>query len=512
MNPLPSTFAFWLCLLGPTCLLGVNGFLNSNVPMRNHSPLHAATTLSKGESWKFPSFSNDEWMPNPFSAPKHVRIDWANPFSILSYPKPKVTNKQPTFASYLDRIGDEWQQFIENMNILSTHDVSATLDSPRNAVVSASKREHPTPMASEGDWSAFISRESGHVYYFHRLTGESRWEPPTATFPTVSLTQIAPSAIPIGVSARNLLSNFERRPQRVATRGDWSQYLSQDDRVFYYHRVTGKSQWDPPRVFRPPPTRVRSSVKQTTTTNPSVLQNKPGPLPLATQGDWSAYWDASYHRAYYFHRVTGESVWEPPADFPEVRQTNIPKAVMRKTNNQDSTTTAASPWDLDQVTRAMWTSFQELVAQWESLVLDPTVSTTQKPFPWQVPSTSPTFTFSDLFSSFDTLLPTSQKTQVSRKSIVPRKTSRPPFPLVDFFGSDLSIFPPAQTSRAPKSQPGTSFPQFSFANFFATDISTMDLRNPSLFPFGGSAATGRKATERKRGARVTRPFFVHISR
>lgn len=44
------------------------------------------------------------------------------------------------------------------------------------------------PLATEGDWTAFLDEEgTGLVYYFNSKTGESLWEPPTDTFPTVVL-------------------------------------------------------------------------------------------------------------------------------------------------------------------------------------------------------------------------------------------------------------------------------------------------------------------------------------
>lgn len=44
------------------------------------------------------------------------------------------------------------------------------------------------PLASEGDWTAYLDEEStGCVYYFNSKTGQSLWEKPTASFPVVSL-------------------------------------------------------------------------------------------------------------------------------------------------------------------------------------------------------------------------------------------------------------------------------------------------------------------------------------
>mmetsp|Transcript_13458 Transcript_13458/g.29224 ORF Transcript_13458/g.29224 Transcript_13458/m.29224 type:complete len:629 (-) Transcript_13458:283-2169(-) len=44
----------------------------------------------------------------------------------------------------------------------------------------------PEPLATEGDWSAYLDDETtGYVYYFNSVSGESLWERPTETFPIV---------------------------------------------------------------------------------------------------------------------------------------------------------------------------------------------------------------------------------------------------------------------------------------------------------------------------------------
>lgn len=46
----------------------------------------------------------------------------------------------------------------------------------------------PEPLAREGSWQAYLDEETtGLVYYFDTATGESRWEPPTESFPEVRL-------------------------------------------------------------------------------------------------------------------------------------------------------------------------------------------------------------------------------------------------------------------------------------------------------------------------------------
>ncbi|KAL3896481.1 MAG: hypothetical protein SGARI_007157, partial [Bacillariaceae sp.] len=46
----------------------------------------------------------------------------------------------------------------------------------------------PEPLAEEGNWQAFLDEDTtGLIYYFDTKSGESLWEPPTATFPEVRL-------------------------------------------------------------------------------------------------------------------------------------------------------------------------------------------------------------------------------------------------------------------------------------------------------------------------------------
>ena len=46
------------------------------------------------------------------------------------------------------------------------------------------------PLATEGDWSAYLDDETtGLVYFFNGKTGESVWEPPTDTFPSIKMTR-----------------------------------------------------------------------------------------------------------------------------------------------------------------------------------------------------------------------------------------------------------------------------------------------------------------------------------
>ena len=60
--------------------------------------------------------------------------------------------------------------------------------SGRASKTTTSLYDAPEPLAQEDTWQAFLDEETtGLIYYFDITTGESRWEPPTTTFPEVRL-------------------------------------------------------------------------------------------------------------------------------------------------------------------------------------------------------------------------------------------------------------------------------------------------------------------------------------
>jgi hypothetical protein len=64
---------------------------------------------------------------------------------------------------------------------------SSTTTTRTSSSSSALYMANPEPIATEGDWSAYLDSENtGYIYYFNGVTGESTWEPPTDTFPAVN--------------------------------------------------------------------------------------------------------------------------------------------------------------------------------------------------------------------------------------------------------------------------------------------------------------------------------------
>lgn len=56
---------------------------------------------------------------------------------------------------------------------------------------SSSSNNNVAPLATEGDWSAYPDNNTGEIYYFNHDTGESRWDPPSLTFPIVTPAVVA---------------------------------------------------------------------------------------------------------------------------------------------------------------------------------------------------------------------------------------------------------------------------------------------------------------------------------
>jgi len=68
---------------------------------------------------------------------------------------------------------------------------TTTTTTPTTPTVSSSSSSRlwmMEPLAQEGEWAAYLDEQStGLVYYFNAATGESKWEPPTSSFPSVYL-------------------------------------------------------------------------------------------------------------------------------------------------------------------------------------------------------------------------------------------------------------------------------------------------------------------------------------
>jgi protein phosphatase PTC7 len=70
------------------------------------------------------------------------------------------------------------------------------------------------PLGSEGEWTAYLDEDTtGLVYYFNGKTGESLWEPPTKSFPKVTL------EAPMKRQADAKLAEYEKSRQPAQKKG-----------------------------------------------------------------------------------------------------------------------------------------------------------------------------------------------------------------------------------------------------------------------------------------------------
>lgn len=193
-------------------------------------------------------------------------------------------------------------------------------------------------LETKGEWSAYFDAENtGLIYYFNSITGESQWNPPSSTFPKVPFTkemrQISQQRQDEYIQAlklkqmekeRSTIASRQVAQAPLATVGSWQAFWDKEDTgyVYYHNTATGMSQWTPPKLF--PKFQKREGMK---VAKPAVQAEK-----LARDGDWSAYFDIESALIYYFNNFTGKSRWEKPSTtFPSVQLTeSMQEAVCAK--------------------------------------------------------------------------------------------------------------------------------------------------------------------------------------
>lgn len=88
-------------------------------------------------------------------------------------------------------------------------------------------------------WSKQVSAKTGQVFYYHKESGVSQWTPPAAGAATPSSAG-TPKAT-VAAADAPLPAGWTRETS------------AKTGRVYYHHRESGKSQWDPPTAATPAP-------------------------------------------------------------------------------------------------------------------------------------------------------------------------------------------------------------------------------------------------------------------
>lgn len=87
------------------------------------------------------------------------------------------------------------------------------------------------PGGSVSDWETHTDTDSGHLFYYNPVTGETTWDCPFG--------QAADGVSPAASPTSSLTHSLERP--------EWEQHVDEGSgQTFFYNSVTGETSWDPP--------------------------------------------------------------------------------------------------------------------------------------------------------------------------------------------------------------------------------------------------------------------------
>lgn len=87
--------------------------------------------------------------------------------------------------------------------------------------------------SSVSDWETHTDTDSGHLFYYNPVTGETTWDCPFG--------QAEDGVSPVASPA----SSLPHSPEFP----EWEQYMDEaSGQAFFYNSVTGETSWDPPHT------------------------------------------------------------------------------------------------------------------------------------------------------------------------------------------------------------------------------------------------------------------------
>ncbi|XP_068775072.1 rho GTPase-activating protein 27 isoform X3 [Struthio camelus] len=99
------------------------------------------------------------------------------------------------------------------------------------AAASSASQGQEEPHSSLADWETHTDTDSGHLFYYNPVTGETTWDCPFEQ----AEDGVSPAASPA--------SSLAHSPELA----EWGQYMDEaSGQAFFYNSVTGETSWDPP--------------------------------------------------------------------------------------------------------------------------------------------------------------------------------------------------------------------------------------------------------------------------
>eukprot|EP01041_Mallomonas_annulata_P005388 gene5388-10775_t len=161
-----------------------------------------------------------------------------------------------------------------------------------------------------GSWIAYNDQTSGSTYYYNHHTCSGQWEVPDK----VKRLQHIPSSGSVDITTR--LSNA-KTSMRMRKIGEWIEYRTEMDQIFYYNDKNGDFQWVNPNAstdttstsYETPAADIWTAAAATSTMgtegdNSSEIAND--------LNDWRAYQDPESGSMFWYNHKTNISQWECP--------------------------------------------------------------------------------------------------------------------------------------------------------------------------------------------------------
>eukprot|EP01082_Thalassiosira_pseudonana_P007917 g6951.t1 g6951 contig23:1543955-1546931(-) len=172
----------------------------------------------------------------------------------------------------------------------------------------------PQPLASSGDWSAYLDESKGLIYYFHRRTGESTWEPPQ------------------GIDFDIDMSPEKKMEMRSRLKGYLEQRLNdQASDLMDVIEVERKKGMEQMKGQTADDVKSMGPAKKSQRDIQGDIE-KSGVI--ARTGNWEALIDEKRGMIYYYNTETKESSWNRPKDFRYFKLSAAKRIALQEQNKR----------------------------------------------------------------------------------------------------------------------------------------------------------------------------------